>query len=236
MTTRANNEQRRILLVEDQALTRLAVSRLLKNFTSDIICASCGEHAIAHLNRNLFDLCIFDIGLPDIDGLILMKIAKELSPDTPVIIITGGSVDDSMEAEILSDAAYLITKPFEVEYFLECIKEAFHVQEESMDTFFNPFSIPLRGDRKSIRKADRGEINFTCFFTCEEDGVHKMRKKHVQGDTVDRSDEGLAIRIPFPMTANHVIGFNDELNGKFGVVKWQTQINDAAYHCGIKLV
>ncbi len=238
MEIQAGPDQGRILFVDDQPLTRLSVTRLLKKFSFEVTCAGTGELALAHLNSHIFDLCVFDIGLPDFDGLVMMKIVKEISPDIPVIIITGGNVDGSMQPEIEAYAVDLISKPFECNYFVDCILDSLQAPKNCWNSSSYP-GVPLGGkERRSVRKASRRKIDFTYnhFLASDVEGNHKMMRQDLQGATLDKSDDGLGLQTNFPLTKNHVIGFKEEREGKFGVIKWSTQINDEAYNCGLKFI
>lgn len=68
--------------------------------------------ALNSLNYSEPDLCIFDINMPDMDGIELLKKTKEKYPYTEVIIISGmATVQNAIEA-IKSGAYDLIQKPF----------------------------------------------------------------------------------------------------------------------------
>jgi CheY-like chemotaxis protein len=73
-----------------------------------------GRSAIERLRIMPYDLLITDLKMPGIDGLAVIREARRLRADIPVIIITGFSTEASaIEAVNLGVSGYL-TKPFRV--------------------------------------------------------------------------------------------------------------------------
>ena len=71
--------------------------------------------ALTAINKNVFDVIISDIRLPDIDGLELLKHCKKVSPDTDFVLITAyASTETAVEAVKMGAADY-IYKPFDID-------------------------------------------------------------------------------------------------------------------------
>ena len=70
----------KILILEDHPDLATALSGQLRQagYTTDV--APCANHAIAMLNASHYDALLLDLGLPDIDGMTLLK--RELSSAT----------------------------------------------------------------------------------------------------------------------------------------------------------
>ncbi|MBI2502421.1 MAG: sigma-54-dependent Fis family transcriptional regulator [Candidatus Latescibacteria bacterium] len=92
--------------------------------------ASSGEEALRQLKRRLFDLMLTDIRMPGMDGLALLRRAREISPETTVIMMTAfGAVDSAVEA--MKQGAYdYISKPFKMDEVLIAISRA--VEEKQL--------------------------------------------------------------------------------------------------------
>lgn len=100
-----------ILVVEDeQELQWMIVDRLKrKGYQAQGV--SSGEEAMELMAKQHFDIGIFDIRLPGLDGLELLEQAKAIYPEMEVIILTGhGTIDNAIEAMKLGAYDYL-TKP-----------------------------------------------------------------------------------------------------------------------------
>jgi excisionase family DNA binding protein len=104
----------RVLVVDDEASIRDLLSKTLALADYDVDLAFDGRSAIERLRLMPYDLLITDLKMPGVDGLGVIREARRMKPDIPVIIITGFSTEASaIEAVNLGVAGYL-TKPFRV--------------------------------------------------------------------------------------------------------------------------
>ena len=104
----------RILVVDDEASIRDLLSKTLALADYDVDVAPDGRSAVERLRMLAYDLLITDLKMPGMDGLGVIREARRLKADLPVIIITGFSTEASaIEAANLGVAGYL-TKPFRV--------------------------------------------------------------------------------------------------------------------------
>jgi excisionase family DNA binding protein len=114
----------RVLVVDDEASIRELLSKTLALAEYDVETAPDGRAAIERMRLGSYDLLIADLKMPGIDGLSLIREAKRLKTDLPVIIITGYSTESSaIEAVNLGVAGYL-TKPFRVPQVLAAAARA----------------------------------------------------------------------------------------------------------------
>ena len=75
------------------------------------------------LRQEAFDLLLTDIKMPKIDGLELLRIAKEIDPHLTVVLITGyGTMEDAINAIRLGAQGFLM-KPFEPEELVTTVKD-----------------------------------------------------------------------------------------------------------------
>jgi len=80
---------KRILLVEDESITRKNISQFLREMGYYVDEAKDGAEALDLLNKSRFDLLVSDVRMPRVDGMIVSSYLRCTSPSTPVIIITG---------------------------------------------------------------------------------------------------------------------------------------------------
>ena len=96
----------------------------LKAAGYDIISASSGEAALAHIALNSPDLVITDLRMPGMDGLSLFNAIRDTKPHIPVIIVTAhGSEAEALNA-IQRGVFDFLTKPFDNKYLLQQIESA----------------------------------------------------------------------------------------------------------------
>ena len=114
----------RILVVDDEASIRDLLSKTLALAEYDVDLAPDGRVALDRLRVTPYDLLVTDLKMPGVDGLAVIREARRMKPDIPVIIITGFSTEASaIEAVNLGVAGYL-TKPFRVPRVLAAAAKA----------------------------------------------------------------------------------------------------------------
>ncbi|AMV71980.1 sigma-54 dependent transcriptional regulator [Desulfuromonas carbonis] len=104
-----------ILLIDDEAHNREALSLLLGNAGYRLETAASGEEALQILEKNSFDVVITDLFLPGVSGIGILKSVKESSPSTNVILITGNASAETAVEAMKEGAFDYITKPFNFE-------------------------------------------------------------------------------------------------------------------------
>jgi YesN/AraC family two-component response regulator len=80
-------EKPRVLVIDDEEVIRSAARRILEGY--DVTTAGNGREGLREMRKGPFDLVLTDLKMPGMDGIEVLKGAKELSPETEVIIITG---------------------------------------------------------------------------------------------------------------------------------------------------
>ena len=106
-------EQMNILIVDnDKALQEILTEVLTKDGFS-VTARSTAEEALGLFPHQRFDISIIDTKLPGIDGLTMLGMLKELSPDIEVIISTSDASLDSAVSALRSGAYDYLVKPFD---------------------------------------------------------------------------------------------------------------------------
>jgi excisionase family DNA binding protein len=110
----ATDARPRVLVVDDEASIRDLLAKTLALAEYDVDLAPDGRTALERLRIIPYDLLITDLKMPGVDGLTVIREARRLKADLPVIIITGYSTEASaIDALNLGVSGYL-TKPFRV--------------------------------------------------------------------------------------------------------------------------
>lgn len=113
-----------ILAIEDDRRMRDLLMEILSRNGCSVFPAKNGEEGLELLERRNFDLVITDLKMPDIDGITILSRAREINPESLVIVITAyGTVESVIEAMKLGAYDY-IQKPFEPEELMLVIKKA----------------------------------------------------------------------------------------------------------------
>lgn len=123
----------KVVIVEDQKdLSSLIRDKLAENnIKSD--CAYTGEDALNIISSDYHDLIILDRGLPDMEGLELLKTLREEGTKIPVLILTAkDGIGDKVEGLNTGADDYLV-KPFEVEELIARIHALYRRPSDAID-------------------------------------------------------------------------------------------------------
>lgn len=109
-----------LLLVDDEASIRQALSRNLQKSNYDVTSATNGAEAFSYLQDKPYDLIVTDYLMDGISGLELMSKARELYPDIKVIVFSG-YMEQNFE-EVLRQADCFLAKPIGLNDLLDAIE------------------------------------------------------------------------------------------------------------------
>lgn len=113
----------KILLAEDEEVMRSMLVDFMSMFDYEIIEAENGEQAWDMWNEDNFTVVISDINMPKMSGIDLLRKIKESSPDFPVILITGVSIDTAKKMAEKYKADAFLSKPFKMKRLLMTLQD-----------------------------------------------------------------------------------------------------------------
>jgi signal transduction histidine kinase len=100
-----------LLLIDDEEGIRKVLGLTLADAGWNVFPAASAEEALGLFREHDFPIVLTDIKMPGMDGLELLKVLKELKPETEVVLMTGhGDLDLAIQG-IKLDAADFVTKP-----------------------------------------------------------------------------------------------------------------------------
>ena len=113
-----------ILVVDDQDSIRHFVTRALEDDGYAVIALGSLREARIALERDMPDLAIFDLKLPDGTGIDLLRELKMIQPEVPVVLMTAfGELETAVEA-MSAGAFWFVKKPFQNEELLALVARA----------------------------------------------------------------------------------------------------------------
>lgn len=114
------SKKKKILIVEDEPMSVMLIQRILKDYQFELIVANDGFDAIEKFKNTEISLVIMDLYMPKMDGFEASKRIKEISKDTPIIVISTTSIaEEDLKKDIGID--YFLAKPLNVEKFKDFI-------------------------------------------------------------------------------------------------------------------
>jgi DNA-binding response OmpR family regulator len=118
MTMKAN-----ILVVDDEPVARQSLTDIIKLEGHNVVSAPNGQAAVEHVRTHPVDLMIVDLRMPGMDGLEVVQVVNQISPETEVILLTAfGSTETAIQALRLRIHDYLL-KPASPAQVLTSVKK-----------------------------------------------------------------------------------------------------------------
>jgi DNA-binding response OmpR family regulator len=111
-----------ILVVDDESVVRQSLSDILRLEGYNVTPFANGELAVEHIRRYSVDLILLDLKMPGMNGLDVVQVVSQISPDTEIILLTAhGSMESAVDALRQRVHDYLL-KPASHMQILESIK------------------------------------------------------------------------------------------------------------------
>ncbi|MDA1129682.1 MAG: response regulator [Chloroflexi bacterium] len=111
----------KIMVVDDEPRMLSTITVILEDAGYDVYGVDDGYKAIELASSENFSLVFMDINLPGMDGLEAFRQVKSFSPGTPVIMMTGYSVEDLIRQALEEGAYTVLYKPFNVDRLLVAV-------------------------------------------------------------------------------------------------------------------
>jgi EAL domain-containing protein (putative c-di-GMP-specific phosphodiesterase class I) len=121
---RKGDTRGRILIADDEPMLLRGLDRVLTRAGYEVITANDGQQAAELLTQLEFDAIVSDISMPGMNGIQLLRRARERDLDVPVLLVTGApAVETAVEALEYGAFQYL-TKPVDAKRFEQAVEKA----------------------------------------------------------------------------------------------------------------
>ena len=147
-----------ILIVVDDGAVRNLISTTLQTHDYKYILATNGETAILEASSHNPDIILLDLGLPDIDGIDIIKKVRSWS-NMPIIVISARSEDTDKIEALDAGADDYLTKPFSVEELLARVRVTLRRLSYIENQGNSSSSLFINGDLKIDYSAGCAYIN-----------------------------------------------------------------------------
>jgi ATP-dependent Lon protease len=114
----------KLLLVDDDATARRNMEHVLAKDGYAITTAEDGFDALDHLEQERFDLIVTDLKMKGVDGMEVLKRAKEKDPNVEVIVVSGFATMPTAVEEIKKGSYHFLAKPLRLDELRETINKA----------------------------------------------------------------------------------------------------------------
>lgn len=104
----------KILVIDDDSGMLTTLSYILKDMGYDVVSCSLAVEALEIIKKQAFDVIISDIRMPGMNGVELMKKVKQISPGTPIVMITAYTMHALVEEAKREGALAVFSKPLDM--------------------------------------------------------------------------------------------------------------------------
>lgn len=174
-----NSEFVRVLIIEDNAITRKVITEGLKSYSFEVIESENGNQGIEAAITYEPDLILLDLNLPDINGFKVLEMLRR-NPKTmliPIIIITVSATSEDVQKAILYGIKSYVVKPINIDDLLNRISKV--------------LSIPLIELKKR-----KGSTLLIIYPGMEDPNITEYLGKKVRKVSVTDLQEGMKIGVP----------------------------------------
>lgn len=148
------------LVIDDEPQIRRLLHVTLESNGYRVFDAATGQEGIAQAAQRRPDIVLLDLGLPDLDGVQVLKRLREWSR-VPIIILTVRDREDEKIAALDAGADDYVTKPFASGELLARVRAALrHTQPRGTDALFRAGDIEVDLSARAVRRNGR-EVKLT---------------------------------------------------------------------------
>ncbi len=157
----------RILLAEDEKDLVNALCTILKHSNYSVDAVYNGADAVEYLESGVYDVAIFDIMMPVMDGITALKKVRESGNNVPIIMLTAKSQIDDKVLGLDSGANDYLTKPFAAKELLARIRAV--TRNAAANEVFN-----------NVLKYGNVTLDLTTYELASVEGSFKLANKEFQ--------------------------------------------------------
>ena len=119
---------KRILIAEDEKLMAKALADQLARAGFAVEVVYDGESALNFLNKEKFDLILLDILMPKMNGLDVLKELKSKGDETPVVILSNSSKEETIkEAKMIGAKEYFVKSNISLSEVTGAVKKILNI-------------------------------------------------------------------------------------------------------------
>jgi len=169
-----------ILLMEDETSVAKGLQMILQDEGYGVDLVETGQSALNSLSHNDYDLMVADLRLPDMDGMEVIKRARNKSPETEIIVISGYATVTSVVEAMKSGVVEFLPKPFTDDEFKTAIEGA--LKENKIIPL--PVKVPKLGTIMNGKLIRKGEVLRA--LNCASDFISVEQTDNVEQGCADQ--------------------------------------------------
>jgi DNA-binding response OmpR family regulator len=148
----------RVLVVEDSPVIRQSVAQALRESGYAVDVAPDGRKGLIHGRTSDYDAIVLDIGLPEIDGLSVLRQLRDKSVATPVLLLTARDAVDDRVLGLRSGADDYLVKPFALAELIARVAALIRRSKGVSGTTIRIGPLVIDSQTKTVRVDDGGVL------------------------------------------------------------------------------
>ena len=122
----------RILVVDDEAVMRATLEEILGGAGFAVATAASGQAALGELEHKSVDLMLLDLRMDGLDGLQVIEAARQIAPDTVIVMLTAHGTMESAITAMRRGAFDYLLKPCQVPEILDAVQRGLAHRAQTM--------------------------------------------------------------------------------------------------------
>jgi CheY-like chemotaxis protein len=221
---------KRVLVLDRNPFIRYLIARALQSAETAVVTASQIEKAVAELKAHQYDLLFIDMQTLDRAAFEILRLLKELSPQTRIMLMSETCGDE--QAKELHKTIYcFIPKPFFPSEIRQLAGKSLGLGEH----FWKQSQVTADRAFAERRRQERAPITETIEYTVNA-ARKGTRQPKLKGDIINISDTGLGMLTEYPITSGTLLTFCEGLKHDEGIVAWSRKVDNNTFSAGIVFV
>ncbi len=194
----------KILLVEDESKVANFIKRGLEEEGYAVDAAEDGKRGLELFTSQDYDIVLLDLMIPEIDGLEVLKRARQAGIETPVLIITAKSSKEDVIKGLDTGSDDYLTKPFSFEELLARIRALLRrsrkpvpLTVEYRDIILNPYSRKLSISGKDAELTEKEFLIMECLIKNSERALTRKEIAEYAWQSQDDSSNIVDVYVNF---------------------------------------
>ena len=225
-----NGGMHRILIVDDDQLTALALMRALKADHLNILAVAEGPRALTEIRINPYSLVFLEIGIADGTGMVVLQEISRSSPATCIVVMSAGIPNGETENTIIECDPFFLPKPFEVLQVKTMTRRILADASEARKEFASGEDA-RRENRRSARQPRSGQV----IFLPDPERSYPGIPSRFPAQIVDASTGGMGVRTDLPLPPGQTFRFDDDDENNEGIVRW-SMVFENRFRAGIQFI
>lgn len=150
----------RVLIVEDSATLRESVAQALREGGYAVDAVGDGRQGFIHAQTTAYDAMVLDLGLPELDGLTVLRRMRERKVTTPVLVLTARDAIDDRVLGLRSGADDYLVKPFALAELLARIQALIRRGKGSPAPILRIGPLVIDTAARTVRVGEGGPMEF----------------------------------------------------------------------------